>query len=211
MLKALLPDTPYNSSVGSGVWKQQFSSYAANEGTFNCSWVEKYRLDPAKVAQYTQLNGVIYGDSAVRITDVTDGTSNTMIFGEHTVSGLQRINAAYAYSDFAWNTGQHYDTLFVTMFPPNAYTGSRSGLATTSTNYPNVASSQHPGGANFAFCDGSVRFIKSTIDSWAFNGNYPVGVTYSNFVYTIAPGTKLGVYQALSTRAFGEITSADAF
>jgi prepilin-type N-terminal cleavage/methylation domain-containing protein/prepilin-type processing-associated H-X9-DG protein len=45
--------------------------------------------------------------------------------------------------------------------------------------------SNHPGGANFVFADGSVKFIKETIN--------------------------LGTYRALGTKSFGEITSSDAY
>ena len=45
--------------------------------------------------------------------------------------------------------------------------------------------SNHPGGANFLFGDGTVRFVKETIN--------------------------LTVYANLSTRSNGEVISADAF
>ncbi len=56
--------------------------------------------------------------------------------------------------------------------------------------------SQHPGGANFAFADGSVHFLKDSIDMG--NPNYA------------APRSK-GVYRNLSTRNGGEIVTSDAY
>ncbi len=56
--------------------------------------------------------------------------------------------------------------------------------------------SQHPGGANFSFCDGSVKFLKQTIDMG--NPNY-------------TPPINIGVYRQLSTRKGGEVISADQY
>ena len=79
--------------------------------------------------------------------------------------------------------------------------------------FVNGASSFHPGGVNVGFVDGSVRFIKESIDTWAFNPatGYPLGVTRDISVWQVAPGAKIGIWQALASAAGGEVVSADAY
>jgi prepilin-type processing-associated H-X9-DG protein len=61
-------------------------------------------------------------------------------------------------------------------------------------------SSLHPGGANFVFADGSVRFLKTVLRD---SGKTPGGAT----IYS--PSSL--VLQALTTRNSGEILSADSY
>jgi len=94
--------------------------------------------------------GIYYNRSKTKITAITDGTSNTLAFGE----GLGR-SATVQPADFAWawmSVGS-----MVTKFGlqnGNAGTGGSSG------SVPLCFGSNHTGVINFAFADGAVRTIR---------------------------------------------------
>ncbi len=202
------------SKLPPGTWMQQFTSYGANQGTFPGTWQQSYGT-----AEFAQYNGVIYNDSRVSIASITDGTSNTFLFGERAQTLFRLWDPSYQNSDGSWNSHHWFDTMVTTYFPPNVATNSSvpafiGGDATD-------AASLHPGGVNYAFCDGSVKFIKNSISSWQFstaiasgfyNVSLPNGVSYTNYIFTATPGvTQQGVYQNLSTRAGGEVVSSDQY
>jgi prepilin-type N-terminal cleavage/methylation domain-containing protein/prepilin-type processing-associated H-X9-DG protein len=202
------PDQPPDNT-----YLQAYTSYAGSVGTFPVT----YQLSFNSPAEFNQINGVIYNESSVKISDITDGTSNTFLFGEHARTNLMIYDPGFALSDGQWNSGRIYDTLFAAWYPPNVgLSGSNAGTAAAIVKggfYPETATSQHPGGVNMAFCDGSVRFVKNSISSWSFDPttNNPLGVTLTSFVYSIAPGSFTGVWQQLATRNGGEVVSSDTY
>ena len=208
--------TTYNMPTTSGL-KQQFTSYAGVMGIWGLAIRSS---NPTFSQRIANLNGVIYPYSNTRLADITDGTSNTLLFGEkaHT-----KMGTGVGFEYHWWNSGYYTDCLMETIFPINGQNKYRTFYSPGSApvyngneeSYAMIAGSLHPGGANFAFCDGSVKFLKETMDSMPVdsNGNGP-GMSYdsSNRVIVLAPGTtKFGVFQKLATRNFGEIVSSDAF
>jgi prepilin-type N-terminal cleavage/methylation domain-containing protein/prepilin-type processing-associated H-X9-DG protein len=183
----------------------RYSSYAGSAGT----WFTSQFGNPAQLGN---MNGVIYSQSAVTFSSITDGTSNTFAFSEHSESIL---NPSEITCWHWWTSGNYGDTIFTTFWPlnPQKRTTDQQGLSAGA--FVEAASSNHPGGANFAFMDGSVRFIKESISSWQnVQGNpysAPNGLTWSNGIWTITPGTQVPVYQALSTRNGGEVISSDSY
>jgi prepilin-type processing-associated H-X9-DG protein len=216
-------DTPTLWANYSG-FQVSHTSYNGCTGTW-AHWSPGPSSTPSLAALAAQDNGIFYVNSRTRIADITDGSSNTIMLGERMLYERYRPNTSWWFS--AWLGASLFDTL-TAMNPqrlvaiaslPDPKPGSWPGIEDNALW--NSASSIHPGGANFAMADGSVRFIKETVQSWPVDafGN-PTGVddgggNFSRFdgttLYSLLPGTKLGVYQALSTRAGGEVISSDSY
>jgi prepilin-type N-terminal cleavage/methylation domain-containing protein/prepilin-type processing-associated H-X9-DG protein len=194
---------------------QAYTSYAGNAGT----WFRHSRTQ----AVLDQSNGLFFRNqglagvgtwTAVRIADITDGTSNTIAHGEHAV-GLLTDDTDRIVNGPAWACGWYGSTIFTSFYPINPQNKVQDVYGDGLTEaYIGAASSFHPEGANFAMADGSVRFIKDTINSWPMDAQTatPLGVIQdSNGLFQLTGGTRVGVYQALTTRKSGEILSADSY
>lgn len=150
----------------------------------------------------------------VRIAQITDGTSNTMMFMEGSYTKAAANARACSPNDPSapfgpkwWTSADYGDGVIATGYSPNYFKGvdCNNNYARGGGNVAMTANSAHPGGVNAAFADGSVKFIKDTIQSWA-----PTSfVRASSTAYTI--NGQYGVWQALSTISGGEVISADAY
>lgn len=110
----------------------------------------------------TANNGVIFPDSHIRFRDITDGSSKTAVIGE------------VSWDD--WNGDWRRMWIVGSLAPPSAPPG---GVKWSCYGARNIAfpinskntsprndipfGSVHPGGANFAFADGSSRFLSENI------------------------------------------------
>jgi prepilin-type N-terminal cleavage/methylation domain-containing protein/prepilin-type processing-associated H-X9-DG protein len=145
-------------------------------------------------------NGPIYRNSHVPYAGVTDGLCYTVIASEKTpyLADASWVGIIPGYRHFAYNAfasigtggpGLNYDY-------PGSILASHSGPSlyevpqvihppNSPVGHTDEFYARHPGGANALMGDGSVRFIKQSIN--------------------------LLVWQALSSRAVGEVISADSF
>jgi prepilin-type N-terminal cleavage/methylation domain-containing protein/prepilin-type processing-associated H-X9-DG protein len=147
------------------------NSYLANGGTRNW-YVSDMRND-----------GVFWINSKVTLQGIPDGTSNTLAFGErfHRDPAYTNINTLGGWAWANYSAGQ--DCLGSTPVPVNYVLapGTPIGAPNFYEDDRTCAfGSAHSGGANFAMCDGSVRFL------------------------SLVSNSDLPLLQALSTRAGGE-------
>jgi len=114
------------------------------------------------VAGSTRNTGIFLGDDSVSFRGMTDGTSSTFAFGERDTIfcragawvGIRNPSGAGSrgvYTSLGNSRPKlNQDALTI---PWNNNFGCGEGF-----------SSLHPGGAQFALCDGSIRFVSETID-----------------------------------------------
>jgi prepilin-type processing-associated H-X9-DG protein len=138
-----------------------------------------------------QNNGLFYRNSRISVRDITDGTSATLMVGERSQNvanatwvgmipfGQSCNNPRWPVQDceasnvlILGHTGPSPDEAWIDV-PNNKKAGADD------------FHSLHSGGCNFLFCDGSIRFIKETINPQVFS--------------------------FLATRAGSEVVSSDQF
>jgi prepilin-type N-terminal cleavage/methylation domain-containing protein/prepilin-type processing-associated H-X9-DG protein len=195
--------TPQSGNAGDLLNGYSASSYAASEGTWDT--IRWWWGCP----EYIQNTGAFSRGYHFKVADITDGTANTKFVGEF----CRFINDPEPFFNFWNRVGwfgsraglatTRVQGFAISVPRPNAKLQAADPAPMTQPNYPFVDGwlydpaalalareagqfgfrSQHPGGINFLFGDGSVRFLKNSIN--------------------------LKTYMDVATRAQGEVVSAD--
>jgi len=124
-------------------------------------------------------SGILYANSATKIRDITDGTSNTMIVGEVSsyfrrgTSKLHNYRPSYTYGwtmggAYDWNhadtRGMNWTTVrYKINYSLPANNSSIPDGITTNPGANTPLNSNHPGGCVVAISDGSTSFLPETI------------------------------------------------
>ena len=163
-------------------------------------------------------DGMFMPESVVKISNVTDGTSNTFLFGEMSRFKNEPANSTFYFSNFVGRWANPYFAAAGVRITGGAFVVPKlNSPADTTGNIINACfngntiqppdwvnpvknaaglpscmilgqwgfRSFHPGGGNFAFADGSVKFIKDSVSYQAYRG--------------------------LGSRAGGEVISSDSY
>jgi hypothetical protein len=128
---------------------------------------------------------------------ITDGTSQTMHLSEW---GHGLLAGTVIACWHWWADGTSLDTRFWTILLMNPFLKMPDTPEPASSAYSSSATSFHPIGPHFAFADGSVRFLKDSIDSWKLDATgYPTGASQDDQGFShVVPGTRLGFHRLLN-------------
>jgi prepilin-type N-terminal cleavage/methylation domain-containing protein/prepilin-type processing-associated H-X9-DG protein len=182
--------TTNNTTPGAPICDVASSNYVGSVGSGDPSSLYPYIIDAGDGPPGRDNgNGIFFRNHSVTIASVLDGTSQTFLAGERS-QNLSRAtwtgavtNAAVPLVALQAEAGLDPEgggALVLSHTGEGHGPNSPSGLAHGDQYW-----SRHPGGANFLFADGGVRFIKELV------------------------GFK--IFQALATRQGGEVLSADQY
>jgi len=173
----VVDDSTTSTTLGSPICDVASSDYVGCFGTG----------DVSDILGRDRGEGMFFRNRSIRIAEITDGTSQTLAIGEKS-QNLTRATWAGAISHAAVPITELQAEGGLSPEGGGALTLSHTGELDGPNSRPAHADqfwARHPGGVNFAFADGSVRFIKER--------------------------RPLSIFQALATRQGGEIISSDSY
>jgi prepilin-type N-terminal cleavage/methylation domain-containing protein len=120
-------------------------------------------------SSYGEPNGVIYLGSQLRKDDITDGLTNTILLGEKYLNPNNYSNGADKGDSKSMYSGCTFDNERTTYSPLNGITVTplRDRAEITNAAF-DMFGSAHVDSCCFAFCDGSVHWIKYNIDQTTY-------------------------------------------
>ena len=143
----------------------------------------------AMALEQVPLNGMFFGDSSTRFSDVTDGLSNTVMIGESYFDTFSKDGQEMDFWQFGspqtggWTAGGKGGTEYTEgVGSTGPHLNSRLDPSAPGDFMEISFGSYHVGGAHFTMGDGSVRFISQNVN--------------------------LPTYQALGSRSLGEVVGA---
>ncbi|WP_442483468.1 DUF1559 family PulG-like putative transporter [Aeoliella sp. SH292] len=134
--------------------------------------------------RFTSFSGVTFCGTAVKFRQITDGLSNTIVFGERWIPQEVLEGQGWAADDWGQYSGFQDDTVRSTYFVGTSAGGvqrkathlprsTTDPLATVVADVGETISrelfgSSHPGVCLFAYCDGSVQGVNFDVDPEAY-------------------------------------------
>ena len=140
------------------------SNYVGNGGSTFTSWYSPdYNLNSKDI---TYRNGILMADSGIRLANIPDGVSNTLLLGET----IHYRGRSHNTQNFKWDPTLYGRDSAQHGTADNSYALLRVGTKqpnpplNVTTNIKASYASYHEGGTQFVLCDGSVRFISDLVN-----------------------------------------------
>jgi prepilin-type processing-associated H-X9-DG protein len=138
-------------------------------GPYNWGYADSINWGHGNSSNSQEIRGLFnrFGAQFIFPGSAPDGTSITILMGEALIGGHDHLMGNQWWG---FNNGNAHGTTIIPInsMLPEKFTGT-CPLRLDNWNIGWGFNSRHPGGANFAFADGSVHFLSQSIDHMTYN------------------------------------------